>query len=1080
MNSSIRSEVVRALRCVTVFLLCVLPAAAQDCPELLGRWPYGQATAVAVSGDTAFVGSGTALLVIDVSNPSSPQLLGDVAMPDKVRGVAAAGSHAYVSTGSSGLRVVDISVPAAPVEVGFFSSGGYAREVAVSGGFAYLADGYPGLRVISAVDPSAPVEVGLVDTPGYAYGVAISGSHAYVADGSSGLRVISIANPSAPTEVGFVDTPDVAQAVVVDGDFAYVADSTSGLRVISVADPSFPVESGFFETQGRAQDVAVAGSLVFVANEYNDVPLIDVGTPTAPSLRGFLDTHGKTVGVVVAGGLAYLAVEYEGLVIGEFSDPDAPTRVALYETAGSSASVAVEGSLAYVGTGGPPGLRVLDIARPSTPVEVGWVDVLDTPVDLVISEGYAFAPLISKGFQVLDLANPLAPVPVGFLDTPGQARGVAVVGAIAYVADGSAGLRVVDVSLPGSPTELGFVDTPGTAYGVAVAGSYAYLADHDAGLRVIDVSLPGSPTEMGFVDTPGNAYAVAMAGDHAYVADDLSGLRVIDISEPTTPREVGFIDLPNFANDVEVVGTRAYVSTGGRGLAVIDISDPTAPVEVGIGDTPGTAQNLALSSGMVVVADSDVGVAVFDDCSITAFESFIPAAAVAGGAQGAFFQTDVEINNTGEGEATVTFQWLPRSMDNSEPAVSDELTLAPGQSMRFENVLFELFGLEPDSLGALKLVSNTRHVIGMSRTYNIPDGKAAAGTFGQGLPAVRASEMIVGTEPRRIIFLSEDVDSRANVGCVNGSGEDLRINIAVFDDEGLNLEIRTMDLGPYSNDQINRVLDDWKPVNGSVDVWGDSDDALFYCYGSMLDNITSDATTILPQTPSAEMTFIPAAALAAGLEGAFFQTDVDLKNVGSNEITYDFLWLPRGEDNSGPTTMGPFSLAAGSGARYANVLREVFGLEADRVGALGVASKGTDLLAMSRTYNLPEGDDTGTFGQAIPGIPSDRMIRGGQRKRIIFMNENAELRSNVGCQNGTKSAVSVFVELFNSEGESLETKTIDLAPMSNNQITRVFRSHKPIEAGSVDIWSDDVGALFYCYGSVLDNQTSDPMTVLPQ
>ena len=116
----------------------------------------------------------------------------------------------------------------------------------------------------------------------------------------------------------------------------------------------------------------------------------------------------------------------------------------------------------------------------------------------------------------------------------------------------------------------------------------------------------------------------------------------------------------------------------------------------------------------------------------------------------------------------------------------------------------------------------------------------------------------------------------------------------------------------------------------------------------------------------------------------------------------------------------------------------------------------------------------------MPGIPSDRMIRGGQRKRIIVMNENAELRSNVGCQNGSQMAVGVFVELFDSEGQSLEVKTMDLAPMSNNQITRVFRSHDPIEAGYVDVWSDDGGASFYCYGSVLDNQTSDPMTVLPQ
>jgi hypothetical protein len=459
--------------------------------------------------------------------------------------------------------------------------------------------------------------------------------------------------------------------------------------------------------------------------------------------------------------------------------------------------------------------------------------------------------------------------------------------------------------------------------------------------------------------------------------------------------------------------------------------------------------------------------------------SFIPAAAVAAGAQGAFFSTDLELNNTGTEEAQVTLQWLPRGQDNSAPMESEPVTLAPGQSLRWENVLTEVFNLEPDSLGALKMVATTESVIGMSRTYNIPGAKAA-GTFGQGLPAIRATDMIQGVELQRLIFLSEDPDSRANVGCVNGSSQLVHINIGLFDDQGSPLETRTMELGPWSNDQINRIFEDYAPVNGYVDVWADSLDALYYCYGSMLDNLTSDPTTILPQTPSADTTFIPAAALAAGLESAFFQTDVGLNNVGSTDVTYELLWLPRGADNSDAVHSDPFSLAPGAGVRYANVLGEVFGLEPDQVGALGVEASGVDLLAMSRTYNLPSAKSAGTFGQELPGIPADQMIPTGVTKRIIFLSENDDVRSNVGCQNGAEQTVRVFIELFNSAGESLETKTMDLAPWSNNQITRVFRDYSPIEAGYVDVWTDTEGASIYCYGSVLDNLTSDPTTVLPQ
>ena len=96
------------------------------------------------------------------------------------------------------------------------------------------------------------------------------------------------------------------------------------------------------------------------------------------------------------------------------------------------------------------------------------------------------------------------------------------------------------------------------------------------------------------------------------------------------------------------------------------------------------------------------------------------------------------------------------------------------------------------------------------------------------------------------------------------------------------------------------------------------------------------------------------------------------------------------------------------------------------------------------------------------------------------MNENDDVRLNIGCQNGSEQTVRVLIELLNSEGESLETKAMDLAPYSNNQITRVFRDHSPISAGYVDVWTITPGASIACYGSLLDNTTNDPTTVLPQ
>jgi len=1099
-----------ALVAISMFVLA-LPALAQDCPELVGRLPYGAVRTVAVSGDFAYFAGGDTLMVADiVSDPSAPRVVGYVALPETANEIAVSGEYAYVAAGEAGLRVVNVSDPSAPVEVGFVNTPGEAFEVAVAGGYAYVADGDAGLRVIDVSTPSAPVEVGFLARRGW-YSVAVDGDYAYVTGDTMALIVVDVSTPSAPVEVASTNAPYFPSVVAVSGGYAYVGGSHY-LQVIDVSAPTDPVTVGFLETPGGVDAVAISGRYAYVARgrwfpPEGGLGVIDVSVPSAPAEVGSISTPDLATDVSVVGGHAYLAAWGSGLRVVDVSTPSTPADIGFVPGPGYTLDVAVSGSYAYaVWTNyfsGWSGLRVIDVSTPSPqPVEVGFVETQLPSLDVAVSGSYAYLTLNNfpfggeGGLVVIDVSTPSAPVEMGFVDTPGSASTVAVSGGYAYVAwrnEGmppEGGLRIIDVSAPSAPVEVGFIDTPARARDVAVSGGYAFVASTEgdwnrAALRIIDVSAPSEPVEVGFIERPGSARGVAVSGRYAYVASSQAGpswggLWIIDVSTPSAPVEVGFVGIPDSAIGVAVSGRYAYVADGDAGLRVIDVSTPSAPVEVGSVAMPSLAHGVEVSGGYVLVAADDAGLLILSDCAPRpdARECFIPAAAVAAGAQGAFFSTDLEINNRGREEAQVSFRWLPRGEDNSEPMQSDPIALASGESLRYENVLTELFGLEPDALGALKLVASTESVIGMSRTYNSPEGKAA-GTFGQGLPAIRATDMITGRVPQRIIFLSEDFVSRSNLGCINGSSEPVTINIELFNSEGESLEVKTMELGPYSNDQINQVFQGHLLGDGYVDVWADDLDALYTCYGSMLDNETSDPTTILPQVPSADMTFISAAALAAGLQGSFFQTDLELNNAGSTNITYELLWLPRGADNSDPVSSDTFSLAPGAGVRYANVLDEVFGLEPDAVGALALEASGADLLVMSRTYNLPSAEVAGTFGQELPGIPADRMIASGVKKRIIFMNENDDVRANVGCQNGSPQTVRVFVELFNSEGESLEVKTMDLAPLSNNQINRVFRDYAPIEAGYVDVWTSTPGATIYCYGSVLDNTTSDPTTIPP-
>jgi PKD repeat protein len=232
--------------------------------------------------------------------------------------------------------------------------------------------------------------------------------------------------------------------------------------------------------------------------------------------------------------------------------------------------------------------------------------------------------------------------------------------------------------------------------------------------------------------------------------------------------------------------------------------------------------------------------------------------------------------------------------------------------------------------------------------------------------------------------------------------------------------------------------------------------------------------------PGGHVYFVPAAAYGAGAEESFWVTDVDVVNSGDTTMTFQFAWLPRDQNNLVPQFSVAFMLAPDHSARYENVLGELFGLGEEAFGGIGLLADSGDAQLMSRTYNQPPGKTTGTFGQGIPGIAAADMTPAGVRQRIMFMTEDDDFRSNLGCQNGANKKIRIMLELFAPDGSSLETRTMDLDPWSNNQVSRIFSNYSPIEAGFVDVWTNTPDGSFYCYGSVGDRTTSDPTTVLAQ
>ncbi len=274
---------------------------------------------------TAGAGDGTeGLRILDAFNLGNFVYKGFVATPGQASAVFVAGDYAYVADGTSGLQIVDVADKTAPAIVGALDTPDTARDVFVSGDYAYVADGADGLRIINVAAKNNPQSAGAYDTDGTACAVFVSADVAYVADGDSGLQIIDVADKGNPTRIGFLDTAGTAYDLVISGDYAYVADGSDGVRIINISHPASPANAGSYDTGGTAMGVSLSGGYLRVADGANGLVTLDVSTPASPTpvTAWATGTNGTALKVFSVNEYAFLAEGLAGASVYKLTDEE--------------------------------------------------------------------------------------------------------------------------------------------------------------------------------------------------------------------------------------------------------------------------------------------------------------------------------------------------------------------------------------------------------------------------------------------------------------------------------------------------------------------------------------------------------------------------------------------------------------------------------------------------------------------------------------------------------------------------------------------------------------------------------------
>jgi hypothetical protein len=209
--------------------------------------------------------------------------------------------------------------------------------------------------------------------------------------------------------------------------------------------------------------------------------------------------------------------------------------------------------------------------------------------------------------------------------------------------------------------------------------------------------------------------------------------------------------------------------------------------------------------------------------------------------------------------------------------------------------------------------------------------------------------------------------------------------------------------------------------------------------------------------------------------GAFWQTDLSIRNTGSTSATVTIKFLGHsGDGRSGPERN--VTLAAGQTQTWRDILLSLFNLSSE-YGPILIRSTSPSLAVLGQTWTSGGG---GTYGQSVPVLSTGELI-GSTPRSILGVRQDTFFRTNLMLANATETTTSVTVQLVSTGGAVLATKTVSLGPLSRAQynVGSDF-GYTSLADGVFVISSPTAGAAVGAYASVIDAGTADPRTLLPR
>ena len=365
---------------------------------------------------------------------------------------------AYISAGWQGASVVEVGNPSFPELLGTIGSSRPIESLALAGSIVYVAD-QDTVRVIDITDIAVYDEVAAYDPLGsYVSFVTVDEDKLYVNESTYNLRIFDINQPDAPRLVTIMPENSLVEMQRA-GDQLIATNTLRGVQFMSAANGALPSGRLAIPLDGGGRGIAIDGSVVAVADTVGGVTAFDITTPSNPlqtsNLRADDDRWvGGVNDVLFADGYLYAAWRRSGLRVLTVDEGELNSLTQL-ELAGELSHLTVWDNQLFV-SASDGGWHLVDISDPVNPLLLNSYRTSDSILSSTVVDGVGVLAAREAGVRLVDVRARGSAVEFGRFATPndlhandfGGVISVAVRDDIIYAAHFESGLYILRYQVP--------------------------------------------------------------------------------------------------------------------------------------------------------------------------------------------------------------------------------------------------------------------------------------------------------------------------------------------------------------------------------------------------------------------------------------------------------------------------------------------------------------------------------------------------------------------------------------------------------------------------------------------------------